>query len=82
MIYDSSNYLCLKENKQKEDVKVPAWLGKFLDDFAKPKAKKDNVRIAHLFNTEVSEHNCSCCGRILNEDEVTFCKRCIQNSIN
>ena len=76
MIYDKNKYSFLKPSNIKDE--APSWMDDFFKNLNKP---EDTVKLAGVFKTEKKKHHCSCCGNHLNDNEVTFCKKCIQESL-
>lgn len=78
MIY-SNNYYKFCENNVQQD-KIPEWMNEQLfDNLQHPKKM---VKVANnLFENTTNEHHCKCCNTKLADNEVLFCKHCIQDCL-
>lgn len=83
MIYQSTNYSFLNKTDNKPKDTAPEWMDQFFNNYLnETPSKEDLIKTASLFKIKPEKHQCNCCGNTLEENEVTFCKKCIQKSLN
>ena len=75
------NYSFANTSKARDT--APEWMDNFFNNYLnQSKNNDDNIKVAKLFNITAKDHHCNCCGNKLEDNEVTFCKACINKAMN
>lgn len=73
MVYNTNKYSFTQKNMQQD--KIPTWMDdNFFDKLQQVKNDNFMEKTASLFN---ENKTCKCCNAVLQDNEVNFCKSCI-----
>lgn len=72
MIYNTNNYSFTQKSIHQD--KIPSWMD---DNFFNKLQQAENENFMEKTATLNEKKICKCCNTILQEDEVNFCKSCI-----